>query len=338
VRALACPDTLKGSLSAVEAASALAEGLRQGGVEAEELPLGDGGEGTAAALHAVLGGEWRRATVSDPFGRAVEARILLLPDARAVVESAEAIGLERLAEGERDVLRASSRGLGELILAAAATGAHELLVTLGGSATVDGGAGLREVVAELPLPTSVACDVRNPLLGPRGAPRVFGPQKGATPDEVEELERRLAGMDELRAFAELPGAGAAGGLGAALAALGADLVPGIELVLDAVGFDARLAGADLAVTGEGRVDASTAEGKTAVGVAQACARACVPCVVFGGVVEPEGEVGLRSCGAAAIFRLSGRPENARMDLVALGESVAGLAVGVDAAVCQNSVR
>ena len=154
--------------------------------------MADGGEGTAEALRASLGGEWRTASVSDPFGRPVEARFALLPDGRAVVEAAAAIGLARLGRDELDPMRASSRGLGELIVAAQDAGASGLVVGLGDSATVDGGAGLREVVGALPAETLVACDVANPLLGPRGAARAFGPQKGASPAQVEELERRLA--------------------------------------------------------------------------------------------------------------------------------------------------
>jgi len=318
---LCCPDSLKSVLSAADAAAALAEGCREAGGEADEVPLGDGGEGTAEALRAVLGGEWRAARVDDPLGRKIDARFLVLPDGRAVVESAEAIGLWRLDRAELDPLRASSRGLGQLVLAAAEAGPRELVVTLGGSATVDGGAGLREVLPRLPLPTIAACDVRNPLLGARGAARAFGPQKGASPEQVEELERRLAAMTELGPFADLPGAGSAGGLGAAFAALGARLEPGIELVLDAVGFTARLRGATLAVTGEGAVDRSSLEGKTVAGVLAACRRADVPCVVFGGRLEPGMAGELREAGAARTFALGGDPGRAREDLFELGRAL-----------------
>ena len=323
-RVLAAPDKFRGSASAPDVAAAIAAGARWAGWSCTELPLADGGEGTADALHAALGGEWRRARVSDPFGRAVEARFLLLPDGRAVVESAEAIGLWRLEPAERDPMRASSRGLGELIHAAAEAGAREIIVTLGGSATVDGGSGMREVLEALPVRVTVAADVRNPLLGERGAARVFGPQKGATPDQVEELERRLAAMDELRSVAELPGAGAAGGLGAALAALGAQLTPGIELVLDAVRFRARVKGATAAITGEGQVDRSSAEGKVPAGVATECARAGAACVVFGGRVEPGAAPPLYELGASAVLRLSGDPNRSREDLTELGEAVGRL--------------
>jgi glycerate kinase len=183
---------------------------------------------------------------------------------------------------------------------------------------------MREVLDRLPVPVTVAFDVRNPLLGERGAARVFGPQKGASHAQVEELERRLAAMRELVPVAGLSGAGAAGGLGAALAALGATLVPGGELVLEAVGFEARVRGAALAVTGEGAVDRSSAEGKTPAGVAAACLRAGVPCAVFGGRVEPGAAQELYAAGATAVLSLSGVPERARDDLAELGEALGRL--------------
>lgn len=282
-------------------------------MECEVVPLADGGEGTADALEIALGGEWQLAyEVPDPLGRPRTTRFLLLPDGRAVVESAYAIGLPLVALEERDPLRASSSGLGVLIRAAGDAGATELLVGLGGSATVDGGAGLREVVDELPVRTTVLCDVTSPLLD---AARVFARQKGATPDQVGELERRLAGMDELGPYAELPGAGAAGGLGAALAALGAELIPGAEFVLTAVGLRERLRGAALVVTGEGTVDRTSAEGKVAGAVVRICAEEGVRCAVFGGRVE-------EPLAGAESYELSGDPESAREDLVALGERLA----------------
>ena len=310
--ALACPASLKGVLSASVAAAALAEGFRRSDVDAIEVPVADGGEGTAEVLAATLGGEWRAATVSNPLGRPVRARYLLLPGRSAVVESAEAVGLALLQPDERDPWRASSRGLGELIQAALAERLTSLLVCLGGSATMDGGAGLREVIDSLPVETVVACDVRNPLLGERGAARVFGPQKGASPDAVELLEARLARMRELADVAELPGAGAAGGLGAALAALGAELVAGAELVLDLVRFRERLEGVALAVTGEGAVDRTSAEGKATGAVVRACREEGVRCVVFGGRVEQE-------LTGAEHHELSGDPAQASEDLVRLGE-------------------
>jgi glycerate 2-kinase len=312
-RIVACPDSLKGVLSAWQAATYLRTGFVNAGMECEVMPLADGGEGTADALEIALGGEWQLAyEVPDPIGRTRTARFLLLPDGRAVVESAAAIGLTLLTPEERDPLGASSRGLGLLMRAAVEAGATELIVGLGGTATVDGGAGLREVVQELPVPATALCDVRSPLLD---AARVFAAQKGASPEQVEELELRLAGMEELRPYAELPGAGAAGGLGAAFAALGAKLAPGAEFVLTAVGLRERLRGSTLAVTGEGTVDRTSAEGKVAGAVARLCAEEGIRCAVFGGRVEeplPDAES----------YELSGDPERAREDLVALGERLA----------------
>jgi len=320
-RVVCAPDSLKGVLPARDAAAALAQGVREAGGEADELPLADGGEGTAEAL-ALGPGEWRHATVSDPLGRSIEARYRLSADGEAVVEAAEAIGLGRLAPDELDPLNASSRGLGELILAAVEAGAARVTVALGGTATVDGGAGLLEVLPGLPVPTVAAYDVRSPLLGPRGAARVFAPQKGAGPAEVELLEERLAASARLAPYAELPGAGAAGGLGAAFASLGAELRPGLELVLTATRFRDRIARAALVVTGEGTVDASSAEGKVPAGVVDAAAQAAVPVVVFGGRVERAGAHALLAAGAREVVALSGDPGRARDDLVALGARLA----------------
>jgi glycerate 2-kinase len=312
VRALLCPASLKGVLDARAAAAALALGVRGAWAEAVELPVADGGEGTADALHAALGGDWREARVSDPLGRPITARWLLLPGGRAVVEAAAAIGLPLLAPDERDPVLATSRGLGELVGAALASEAASLVVALGGSATVDGGSGLREVVASIPVPTVALCDVQTRLAD---AARLFGPQKGASAADVVELERRLAAMDVLRPYADLPGAGAAGGLGAALAALGAELVPGGATVLDLVGFDERLGACDLVVTGEGQVDETTGEGKAPAEVVKRASAAGVRCVVFGGRVRAE------ILGAETVA-LSGDPARAEEDLVELGRRLA----------------
>jgi glycerate 2-kinase len=313
-RVVVAPGPLKGVLSAAAAARALARGLASTGAVVDDAPMADGGEGTAAALRAALGGEWRAAWVSDPLGRQVEARFAVLSDGRAVVEAAEAIGLARLAPDQLDAMRASSRGLGELIGAALDAGAAELVIGLGDTATVDGGAGLREIVASLPADTVVACDVANPLLGPRGAAHAFGPQKGASPAEVAELERRLAAEAALAPFAEIPGAGAAGGLGAALAALGANLVPGAELVAKTIGLRERLSGAALAVTGEGTVDYASREGKVTGVVVALASEAGARCVVFGGRVES-------GLPRAETIALGGDPSRAEADLEELGEQL-----------------
>ena len=298
--ALASPASLKGVLSAREAAAFLAEGFRRGGADVEELPIADGGEGTAEVLGARV---CRRVRVSDAFGRPHDAPIRVLPDGTAVVESAEAIPLD---PRRLDPLAASSRGFGELI---AEVEAERLLVCLGGTANVDGGAGLREVLDELPAPTTVLCDALVPL---RDAALRFAPQKGATPEQVELLEDRLASMPELEPYAELPGAGAAGGLGAALAALGAELVPGAREVLRRLCFSDHVRAADLVVTGEGAIDATTATGKAVGEVVRVCIDEGVRCVVFGGRVELE-------LPGAEMVALSGDPGRARDDLMALAE-------------------
>jgi len=314
VNALAAPASLKGVLSPLAAAAALARGLRRAGAHAVELPVADGGEGTADVLHVTLGGEWRTETVRGPLGAPVEGRWLVLPDGTAVVEAAAAVGLPLLAPDRLDPLHASSEGVGELLLAAVEGGARTLLVCVGGTATVDGGAGLRAVVGDrlAPVRIRVACDVRNPLLGDRGAARAFGPQKGAGPAEVEELERRLAADAALAPFSDLRGAGAGGGLGAGLAALGAELVDGAELVLDTVGFDALARGADLVVSGEGTADRTTLEGKAPGAVRARCAQLGVRCELFGGLVRD---------GVDA-HALSGDPARAAADLEELGGRLA----------------
>lgn len=217
--------------------------------------------------------------------------------------------------GKLDPLRASSEGVGELLLAALESVPSAVLVGVGGTATVDGGSGLRAVVTAWPreIPLRVACDVRSPLLGPHGAARVFGPQKGASPAAVEELEARLAADDALRPYRDVPGAGAGGGLGAGLAALGAELLPGAELVLDAIGFDEHARQAGLVVTGEGTVDATTLAGKAPGAVVARCERLGVRCELFGGLVRDGIEA----------HALSGDPARATGDLVELGRLLAG---------------
>ena len=275
-RALACPDSLKAVLSARDAAAALASGFAAAGVDCDELPLADGGEGTADAL----------------AGRVGDA---------AVIEAAQVIPFD---PARLDVMVHSSRPLGEAL---ARVRAPRLIVGLGGTANMDAGAGLLDVLAELPAPTTVLCDVQTTLYD---APRTFGPQKGATPEQAVELEQRFRADERLAPFAYLPGAGAAGGLGAALASLGAELVPGAPAVLELVGFAPR--GYDVVVSGEGRVDATTAVGKAPGEVARRCAAAGVQCVVFGGVVaEPLPE-------PTETVSLSGDRARARDDLVELG--------------------
>ena len=317
--ALASPASCKGVLSAVEAAMALAAGMRGAGLEADELPVADGGEGTAEVFAAALGGEWRTVPASGPLGSPVVARYLVLEDGSVVVEAAEAIGLRLVRPDELDPLAASSLGLGELLLTIAGESSGAILVGLGDTATVDGGAGLLELVGDSlsGRELQVLCDVRNPLLGERGAARAFGPQKGASPEQVDELEARLAGMAELRPYAELPGAGAAGGLGAALASLGGRA----DVVLERIGFAGQARTADLVVTGEGTLDRSSTEGKAVGEVVKVCRELGVRCELFGGRVE-EPPPGTQP------HALSGEPDRAADDLVELGGRLARALLGV----------
>ena len=298
MNALASPASLKGVLSAGEAAAALARGLRRTGAEVEELPLADGGEGTAVVLGAQV---LRLERVHDAFGREREAPVRVLADGTVVVESADAIPLE---PSRLDVRAPTSRGFGELI--AGASPCERLLVCLGGTATMDAGAGLLDVLDGLPAPTTVLCDTRATLVE---APRQFGPQKGATAAEVAELESRFTRFP----LAKLPGGGAAGGLGAALAALGAELVPGAAYVLDAIGFREHAARAELVVTGEGTVDRTSFEGKAPGEAVRVCAELGVRCLLFGGRVEDGVEA----------LALSGDPSRAREDLEELGVGLGG---------------
>lgn len=334
MRVLVAPDKFRGTLSAAQAADAVATGwLRSRPYDVvDPLPLADGGEGTVDALVAALGGDRRAVRVAGPLGDPVYAVFGLIErpsGTLGVVEMAQASGLALVAEGRRRALRASTRGTGELILAAARAGATELLVCLGGSATTDGGAGMAAAVgvalldpmgapigpggqglleltrvdsggmdpAVRNLRVHAACDVDNPLTGPQGAAHTFGPQKGASPQDVLVLDRALAhlaavlhhdlGID----VRSIPGAGAAGGLGAGLVAfLGARLRRGVDVVMEAARLHDRLDVADLVITGEGTFDASSLRGKVPSGVLEAAAAARVPALVLCGRAEthPEG--------------------------------------------------
>jgi glycerate 2-kinase len=288
--ALVAPDSFKGTFSAHEVAAAIASGLRAAGRDAVEFPVADGGEGTMDVLVGALGGERRTVTASDPLGRPVEASFALLPDGSAVVETAQASGLGRVGEDERDPWAASTRGTGELIAAAAEAGAERVIVTVGGSATTDGGAGAVEALDEagVRVELGVLVDVRTPF---EQAARVFGPQKGADAPTIDRLERRL---DDLAARFRRdprgePMTGAAGGLSGGLwAQHGARLVPGAAYVLDAIGFDARMRAAAFVVTGEGRLDEQTLQGKIVREVATRCRQGGVAChaVVGGNELDP----------------------------------------------------
>ena len=343
------PDSFKGSMTAMQVCAAFCEGISRVLPNAEviSLPMADGGEGTAEALVAATGGELRWALATGPLPsdrEKVPGQIgLINGGGTAVLDMASVSGLPLVPDAKRNPLHTTSYGTGELLSAALAMGARHLILGIGGSATNDLGAGMAQalgirflradgseirepitggLLAELasidlsqlhPAVKSsrieVACDVDNPLLGPRGCTAMFGPQKGATPEIIGELEANLARAIELiekavgREVRHQPGAGAAGGLGAGLLAfLGAELRPGINILLDASGFAEKIDGADLVLTGEGRIDHQTACGKTISGVALACQRHGVPVVAIVGSIG-RGVDNLYSIGVTSMFTL-----------------------------------
>ncbi len=348
MKILICPDSFKDALPAPAAARAIACGIRRLGedIESIECPLADGGEGSLEALLAATGAERRTATVQDALGRPARAHWGWLAARRtAFVELAEASGIQALVPAERTALHSTTHGVGELIREALNAGAERLLLTLGGSATNDGGAGMLVALGarlrgadggDLPpggaaladlaeldlagldprladLQVESAVDVDNPLLGARGASAVFGPQKGATPDDVARLDAALARFAEVTAAAlgeehrDLPGAGAAGGMGfAARAFLGAELRPGIELIMAQAGVEALLTEADLVITGEGQLDGQSLAGKTPVGVARAARARGVPVVALAGRLAPGWQAALDE-GVTAAFALADGP-------------------------------
>ena len=328
MKILIAPDKFKGALNARDVAKNIAEGLREilPDAEIEIVPMADGGEGTAEAICEARSGSWLKCKAHDPIGREIEARYGWIEDGNlAVMEMSEAAGMRRLAENEQDPIRATTFGVGEIILNAKNRDAHEIIIGLGGSATNDGGWGLaralgyrfysdaRELkkdVSELrnltritfpekvvgalvpsaqpkdrrltqpplqrTLPTIIAAvDVRNPLLGDSGATQVFGPQKGASRDELKVLEQALTRLVNVVAedfgfdYRDKPGAGAAGGLGFGLMSFcGATIRPGFDVVAEAVGLESKMKYADVVITGEGSLDRQTLEGKTPAGVAR----------------------------------------------------------------------
>jgi len=348
MRIVAAPDSFKGSLDAVTAARAIAAGVRDALPEAAvvECPMADGGEGTVRAIVSAVGGELRTTAVPDPLGRSIEAEWGWLPATRtAVIESAAACGLSLVADDDPCATRTSSAGCGTLILAALDAGARELIFGLGGTATTDGGHGLLSVLgarfettdgrpiaaggqgllrlARIDLVgldprlsevvVRVANDVDNPLCGPQGAAAIFAPQKGASPDEVLDLDRGLQRLAECAAetlgedFRDQPGCGAAGGIGFALRAfLGGRFEPGVSLVAERVGLAAAIDGAALVLTGEGRLDRQTLHGKTVLGVARLARARGVPVIALAGMLG-EGFEALHALGVTAAFSIVSGP-------------------------------
>jgi glycerate kinase len=353
MRIVVAPNAFKGSLSALEAAAAIGEGVRIVAPDADLVlvPIADGGDGTVDALVAATQGERRTRRVRGPLTDLVDAEYGLIEGgSTAVIEMAKAAGLALVPKEQRDPRVTSTHGVGELLQHAYDDGARRFIVGIGGSATNDGGAGMAQALGyhllddtgrELPpgglalnrlariqlggvhaswkqTGVDVACDVTNPLTGPRGASAVYGPQKGATPEMVPELDaalhhfaqiiRRDLGVD----VEQLPGAGAAGGLGAGLVAfLGARLRPGAEMVMEALHLDERLAGAQLVITGEGRLDSQTARfGKGPAAVARHAKNAGIKVIAIGGSVADETELRLLFDGLEATVVEPGTLEEA----------------------------
>jgi glycerate 2-kinase len=284
-RILVAPDSFKGTLPAREVAAAVAGGLERGGWPVELCPVADGGEGTLDVLLDALGGERVEASAADPLGREIDAAFGLATDAGGrrigIVETAAASGLALVSAGERDPVRASTAGTGELIVAARLAGAQTIYLGVGGSATTDGGTGAIEAIEEAgglgDAKLVVLCDVRTPF---EQAARVYGPQKGAGEPEVARLSRRLDALARRldRDPRGVPMTGAAGGLSGGLwARFGAQLVPGAAFVLDLLGFDPRMRAARAVVTGEGRLDQQSLAGKAVSEVATRARQSGVPC-------------------------------------------------------------
>ncbi len=349
MRILVAPNAFKGALTATEAAECIRCGLARSGLDCavDVMPIADGGDDTLEVLTAG-GGEVRMLEVEGPLGQPVRAAWGLLSGGEtAIVEMARASGLKLLAPEERDPLRASTYGTGQIIAAAVAAGARRIIVGVGGSATVDGGGGCLQALGirlldaggrdvprgggsleqvarietdgllaplrERQVQILVACDVTNPTLGPTGAAAIFGPQKGASPEQVQILETALAHFFTLTAeqvgpdVRQMPGGGAAGALSAGLAAfLGAELRSGIALVLEALRFTERLIGVDLVITGEGRMDAQTLGGKGPLGLAQAARARGVPTVALVGAID-DSEDALLAAGLAAVIPIARGP-------------------------------
>ena len=337
MKVVVAPNAFKGTLTASQAARAITRGVREVFPDAEvvEVPVADGGDGTVEALVSANHGEYRTARVEGPLGDPVTATYGRFGDT-AVAELASASGLVLVPPARRDPRRTSTFGFGQLLEAARKSGASEIIAGIGGSATNDGGAGMAQALGARLLDgkgreltrggaalidlaavdrsgidpawkstrVRVACDVDNPLTGPRGASHVYGPQKGADPATVEELDAALKRYGEIVGVDDLPGAGAAGGTGAGLVAfLGAELVPGAPLIVNASGLDAKLAGADLVITGEGQVDEQTAYGKAPGEVAKRARKLGIPVLLLAGSKRPGWEA-LLGQGVTAVVGMT----------------------------------
>lgn len=358
-------DSFKGSMTSLEAGQAAAEGVRRVYPDAQIkiLPVADGGEGTVNALVAGLNGSIQTARVQDPLGRIITAEYGILSDGTAVMEMAAAAGLPLLKPNERDPMKTSTYGVGEMILDAIKKGCRKFIIGIGGSATNDGGMGMlkalgfsfldgqgreatlenlfvidcKNAVAELSgCSFTVACDVNNPLCGDQGCSAVYGPQKGATPETVKLMDGWLQHYGQLvqsivpNADPNAPGAGAAGGIGFAFAAfLGGRLIPGVDMILEAVGLEREVLDADVVITGEGRLDGQTVMGKAPVGVAGIAAKYKKTVIAFAGSVTSDA-IACNDHGIKAFFPIvrgvctleeAMKPENAKVNMAAAVEQV-----------------
>lgn len=348
MKIIAAPDSFKGSLTAIKAAEAIEEGVKSVFKDALvlKIPIADGGEGTVDAICTAVDGKAVYKKVTGPMGMPVHAKMAVIDNgATAVIEMAEASGITLVPDDEKNPLKATTYGTGELIMEAMKLGCRRIVIGIGGSATNDCGAGMAQALGYKLLDGSgnevgfgggelfkvehivkspikdkldgleivVACDVSNPLCGEYGASSIYGPQKGATPEMVEILDKSLmhfAGVIKNNLgcdVKDVPGAGAAGGLGAGLMAfLNARLVPGIELILKTVGFEDKVKDADLVITGEGKIDRQSAFGKVAMGIARASKKYKVPVIAIGGSIG-EGAEALYGVGVDAICSTIPRP-------------------------------
>jgi len=348
MKIVVAPDSFKGSLTAVEVSDAIGQGVREIFPEAEivKIPMADGGDGTVQCLVTATGGEILREKVTGPLGNEVLASYGILGDKKtAVIEMAEASGLTLVPEDKRNPLITTTYGTGQLIKAALDQGCRKMIIGIGGSATNDGGAGMvqalgvklldregKEIgfgggelkkinridISNLDTRLSdtkvlVASDVNNPLCGPKGASRIYGPQKGATPEIIEELDKSLAhfaeviGRDLHKDIKDMPGAGAAGGLGAGLIAfLDAELRPGIDIMIEIVKLEQAIKDADLVITGEGKIDSQTIYGKAPIGVAKIAKKYSVPVIAVAAIIGDDADI-VHKYGINTLLKISEPP-------------------------------
>lgn len=348
MKIVVAPDSFKGSLTAIEVSDAIEQGIREIFPEAEivKIPMADGGDGTVQCLVNATGGEILREKVTDPLGDEVLASYGILGDKKtAVIEMAEASGLTLVPENKRNPLITTTYGTGQLIKAALDRGCRKMIIGIGGSATNDAGAGMVQALGAklldkdgeeigfgggelkkvLRIDTKyfdnrlsktkvlIASDVSNPLCGPKGASRIYGPQKGATPEMTKELDESLAYFAEIikrdlhKDIKDIPGAGAAGGLGASLIAfLNAELRPGIDIMIEIAKLEQAIKDADLVVTGEGKIDSQTIYGKAPIGVARIAKKYNIPVIAVAAIISDDADI-VHQYGINTLIKISEPP-------------------------------